>query len=190
MSLPPENGDPPDEDHSRDESGYKSDTRPLNPPIQRDRYEEQPPATVLQDASKPRSNAPIIGETNRVRLIPRIPDPPPWRIILHMIEGEQTTIGLDVRQPVIMGRIDPEGDPNPTLDLTSYLAREHGVSRQHAALIPAPEGLCLADLESANGTWVNGIFVEPGQRRILSSGDRVELGLLKMMVKSVILLSR
>ena len=60
-----------------------------------------------------------------------------------------------------------------------------GVSRQHALLLPADEGLYLIDLDSTNGTWINGLYLQPGQKYPLRTGDVVEFGLLKMLVRVV-----
>jgi pSer/pThr/pTyr-binding forkhead associated (FHA) protein len=48
------------------------------------------------------------------------------------------------------------------------------VSRSHAALRPAGDGLELEDLGSLNGTWVNGTRIQGPVR--LEPGDRVQLG--------------
>jgi pSer/pThr/pTyr-binding forkhead associated (FHA) protein len=48
------------------------------------------------------------------------------------------------------------------------------VSRRHATLRPADDGLELEDLGSLNGTWVNGARVAGAVR--LAPGDQVRLG--------------
>ena len=48
------------------------------------------------------------------------------------------------------------------------------VSRRHAGLRPAGDGLEVEDLGSLNGTWVNGTRIQGVVR--LSPGDRVQLG--------------
>jgi pSer/pThr/pTyr-binding forkhead associated (FHA) protein len=48
------------------------------------------------------------------------------------------------------------------------------VSRRHAALRPADDGLEIEDLGSLNGTWVNGTRIQGAVR--LEAGDRVQLG--------------
>jgi 3',5'-cyclic-nucleotide phosphodiesterase len=96
-----------------------------------------------------------------------------------------TTLGLDVRQELIIGRSDTDTDAPPGLDLAPYLAADQGVSRQHAVLIPMSEGLYVSDLGSKNGTWINGEFLEPGSRHQLEPGDVVELGLLRLVVRSI-----
>jgi pSer/pThr/pTyr-binding forkhead associated (FHA) protein len=48
------------------------------------------------------------------------------------------------------------------------------VSRRHAVLRPAGDGLEIEDLGSLNGTWVNGTRIQGAVR--LEPGDRVQLG--------------
>jgi pSer/pThr/pTyr-binding forkhead associated (FHA) protein len=59
--------------------------------------------------------------------------------------------------------IGPPGDP--------------GVSRQHAKLVPAPDGTwTIVDLGTDNGITVNGRDVLSGDSVSLSPGDRIHLG--------------
>lgn len=201
MSQPPDDFDPNEEDNQNmdQNQGSQHGTKPLNPLFLQGRGSTEdgaPPATVLKDTSaetgdrRGRLMPPDLIETGRVRLVPRVPDPPPWRIILQVEGPGQTTIGLDVRQALVLGRLDPDGEQNPDLDLTPYMAQEHGVSRRHAILIPEPEALYLADLQSSNGTWANSSYLEPGQRHPLSTGDQIELGLLRLRVRSISLVRR
>ena len=53
-----------------------------------------------------------------------------------------------------------------------------GVSRRHAVLTKGPEGgWALSDNESKNGVFVNG---KPVERRILASGDIIQIGPVKL----------
>lgn len=202
-------GKPPDDDKPRDEpTGIneppvddENDTRPLKPLRQRPAPQssssgtERPPAaTILQEAGfdlRPGTPLPPATEedTDRVRLVPRLPNPPAWRVIFQ-IGTPAVTVGLDVRQTLIIGRSDAEMDELPGLDLTQHNALQGGVSRQHAVLIPTSDALCLSDLGSKNGTWLNGVYLEPGARYDLSPGDRLELGLLRVVVRNVTIVSR
>ncbi len=215
MTKPPDDGIPLDDVRPGDESGSdepkiveppfdpETDTRPLKPlrPLQPGTAPgllrpRRRPATILHEASSappprlPRVDSPEPDDTNRVRAVPKLAEPPAWRLILITAARKPSTIGLDVRETLVIGRADPEGSQNPDFDLTPHLALEHGVSRQHAVLIPTGEALYLVDLDSTNGTWINGSYLEPGQRYPLNVGDRVELGLLRLVVKSVGPLSR
>ena len=59
-------------------------------------------------------------------------------------------------------------------DADNWLVIESdGVSRRHCLLTPAPDGVTIADLESLNGTFVNGI---PVKQRLLEQGDVIGLG--------------
>jgi hypothetical protein len=201
-------GDLPDGqnvDASQQDNGFEiseppigeHDTRPLKPlrPVEAVPEQEpvepvEPPrATILQEAkpSKWLDRLPpsAIDETDRVRLLPRLPDPVPWRVILQMIQPGQTRIGLNVWKSLIIGRSDLATNVNPDLDMTPHQAHELGVSRQHAVLTPGNNALFLSDLESKNGTWVNGKYLPPGVRYPLSEGDQIEFGLIKLVVRTV-----
>src|SRR5215210_4808587 len=47
------------------------------------------------------------------------------------------------------------------------------LSRQHCRVTHAPEGFLLTDLESLNGTFVNG---RPVREHLLADGDRIDVG--------------
>lgn len=152
---------------------------------------EPPRATVLRDGPvEPEIDLPASQDTERVRIVPRVPDPPTWRIIFYTTLEPPSIIGLDVRSALVVGRIDPLYDERPDLDLSPHLGLDYGVSRRHATLIPSVEGLYLSDLGSKNGTWINGMYAEPAQRYLLASGDKVEFGLLRLVVRSVTMLGR
>ena len=108
----------------------------------------------------------------------------PWRILLQALNAsEGQYIGLDIPGLAVMGRSDPASSAQPDIDLTPYEGQLHGVSRHHAVLVPTDEGLCLIDLDSANGTWISGEYLQPGQKYRLRSGDLIELGSLKLLVR-------
>jgi phage tail-like protein len=50
------------------------------------------------------------------------------------------------------------------------------VSRMHAELRVHPEGITLTDLDSSNGTWINGERLPPHQPRLLTSGQSFQVG--------------
>ena len=55
----------------------------------------------------------------------------------------------------------------------NYILREKGVSRMHAKLIGQEDGLYLLDLNSTNGTYINGERIESGKDYKLEEGDMV-----------------
>src|SRR5829696_1361032 len=50
------------------------------------------------------------------------------------------------------------------------------VSRQHAMLFPDAGEMLLLELESTNGTWLNGRQVPPDEPVRLADGDLIQLG--------------
>ncbi len=205
MTLPPDDdemkGGPVGIDEPpRDD---ENDTRPLKPMRVRPQHDRRsgasappPAATILREAGfeapRPAHAAPPAedDDTNRVRVVPRLPNPPAWRVIFQIAGSTHATVGLDVRQALVIGRAESDSDELPGLDLTPHLGLQAGVSRQHAVLIPTPEALFISDLGSTNGTWLNGEYLEPGERYVLSAGDRLELGLLKMALRTVATINR
>lgn len=107
-----------------------------------------------------------------------------WKVIFQAVSGTPAIdLGVEVKGLSVVGRADPDGDSKADLDLTPFNAGAYGVSRQHVILFPTDEGPCVIDLNSTNGTWINGLYLEPGRKYRLRSGDRIELGSLKMMVR-------
>lgn len=109
----------------------------------------------------------------------------PWRVILQTGSPEPKVLGMDVHDVTVVGRSDPTDSVVPDLDLATYGAQSLGVSRRHAILLPTAEGLCMMDLDSTNGTWLNGVYLQPGQKYRVRAGDRVEFGRLRLVVRVV-----
>lgn len=66
-------------------------------------------------------------------------------------------------------------------DLSCQLTIESGtLSRQHAAIVTTGELIEVEDLESSNGTWVNG---EKVARRALAPGDFFRLGDVEFQIE-------
>jgi pSer/pThr/pTyr-binding forkhead associated (FHA) protein len=111
----------------------------------------------------------------------------PWRLLLQIGGENQTTVGIEVRDRVTLGRGDPVASFYPDLDLSPYGGQEGGVSRRHAAIIQDEENkaLYLEDLNSTNGTRINGFSLEPRRRYRLRDGDELEFGRVRMILRFV-----
>jgi hypothetical protein len=66
--------------------------------------------------------------------------------------------------------------------LCDRVVDDQSVSRRHARLAPAGDGLTIEDLKSAFGTSVNGRKLAPFQPEPLAAGDTVVLGALTLTV--------
>lgn len=100
---------------------------------------------------------------------------------LHLLDTGQV-LPLSSRNEFTMGRIS-EGQPiMPDIDLSPYQAYAAGVSRLHAVIKRISGAIVFMDLGSANGTFVNGNRLSPNTEQIISHGDIVSLGKLRIQI--------
>jgi hypothetical protein len=83
---------------------------------------------------------------------------------------------------LMIGRVDVSNASSVNVDLTHYDGRELGVSRLHA-VIDLTGSPTLTDLDSANGTWLNGERLLPFEIHRLYHGDTICLGMLVLYVE-------
>jgi hypothetical protein len=70
----------------------------------------------------------------------------------------------------------------PDIDLGPFGGYEQGVSRMHSEVRLAPTAVTIVDLESANGTMVNGKRSEPLSPVVLHHGDVIQIGRLRLQL--------
>jgi FHA domain len=149
---------------------------------------EEPEAGVntLTGRGNPQEDEGASNSTHQLRMLPKLAtDIKPWRVIFQTLSADSKVVGVDVEAIAVVGRSDSTANIMPDLDLESHDGKSLGVSRRHAILLPTGDGLCLIDLDSTNGTWINGVYLQPGQKYRLRSGDRVEFGRLRLAVRVV-----
>lgn len=101
--------------------------------------------------------------------------------VILQFEPSGVCLSLPFHHRVLLGRSSsPESD---MLDLTPFDAYRLGVSRQHCSLERRNSRLILIDLGSANGTYLNGSMVAPGQGCHIAHGDTLMLGQLRCTVR-------
>jgi hypothetical protein len=102
-------------------------------------------------------------------------------VTLHLLDTGQV-LPLAERSEFTLGRIS-EGQPiMPDIDLSPYQAYANGVSRLHAVIKREASHIFLMDLDSANGTYINGKRLNPNVEHTLKNGDVVALGKLKIQI--------
>jgi sigma-B regulation protein RsbU (phosphoserine phosphatase) len=79
------------------------------------------------------------------------------------LAGNARRVRLSADGPLLVGR----GAHN------HLVLNDFRISRQHARVAPEPDGFVVYDLNSANGTWVNGVAV---RRQQLNPNDQVTFG--------------
>ncbi len=110
---------------------------------------------------------------------------PPWRLLMQIGGDNQTTVGMEISDTIVIGRSDPLADFRPDLDLTPYGGQESGVSRKHLAITQGGKALYVKDLGSTNGSRINGFQLEKDQLYRLRDGDELELGRVRITVRFV-----
>ncbi|NPV58432.1 MAG: FHA domain-containing protein [Actinobacteria bacterium] len=97
------------------------------------------------------------------------------------LEGGANRFDLEEKAEYTLGRTDPATHTFPDIDLTPYDGVEAGVSRRHAKITRLGEDrYYIMDLSSTNYTHVNGERLEAFEPRVLTDGDEVFLGTLKL----------
>lgn len=93
---------------------------------------------------------------------------------------ENTSDSLDVvsKDKVIIGRADQASNHYPDIDLGPYGAVNEGVSRVHACFQRSEDAITIIDMDSVNGTYLNGHRLIPHQPRVLQDGDELRFGRL------------
>jgi two-component system cell cycle response regulator len=82
---------------------------------------------------------------------------------LIVLMGETVGKTFPLERPSIIGRGE----------VAQVRLLDDGISRRHAMVVRVGGELCIEDLQSANGTRVNG---EPITRHVLRDGDKIQLG--------------
>ena len=101
--------------------------------------------------------------------------------VMFQVTGyENPVMAALTAQGVTVGRT--HGDVSVDIDLTPFDAADKGVSRKHAGIFIEEDMLKVVDLESTNGTFLNGSRLTPFQSRILRNGDELRLGKLALIV--------
>lgn len=122
---------------------------------------------ATEEAGKYNKTGEEIGETSllvekEAHDIVEEHQPKEW-MLKSMKDGKYPDIHLQKGNVVIGGMA--EG--------CTYLLKERGVSRLHAKIMEKADGIYLLDLNSTNGTFLNGEMIEPGRDYKIEEGDMV-----------------
>lgn len=140
---------------------------------------------------QPKKQTEFLGQRHSAEPMPdRQPRPqtnilgPSWSLQFQF--ADNSSVELDLRDVMIIGRSTDENDPQPpNLDLAPYGAYQSGVSRQHAAITRHQGGLYIEDLGSTNGTRINGFELTARRKYRLRDGDEIEFARIRASVRFV-----
>lgn len=103
--------------------------------------------------------------------------------ILQFTLKNGTVLGANTEREISIGRRSRPSDPEVTLDLHTHDGFKGGVSRYHAVIVAVKGILYLRDLNSINGTFLNGYKLMPITSYPLHNGDIIVLGEFEMIVR-------
>ena len=98
--------------------------------------------------------------------------------LVIQIEKFKNPLVIAPKTGCFLGRIEKSELDAPHIDLTHFGAEAKTVSRLHALLRRETNTIAIEDLNSTNGTHVNGHRLVPHITHILHDGDEILLGAL------------
>lgn len=109
----------------------------------------------------------------------------PWVIEMRIV-GTPSVLQVQVKEQMIVGRSDQAKGTRPEIDLDPFNGYYLGVSRAHAMISALNSRVSIRDINSANGTFLNGGRLEPGHEYKLHHGDQISFGKLDVQVFFVV----
>jgi hypothetical protein len=103
------------------------------------------------------------------------------RVSLILMDSGQI-LPLADRVEFSLGRSAEGQSIAPDVDLSLYNAYTNGISRLHAVVKQLDDKIIIMDLDSSNGTFLNGSRLGPYVETSVTNGDVVTLGKLKIQV--------
>jgi len=143
----------------------------------------QPSYSPPQPATPPSYQAPS-APVYTPPLAPAYTPPPAARTNLAparlVIAATGATLPLPAGLQAVVGRADPVSQFFPEIDMTPHGALDQGVGRRHARLFVSGGQAMVEDLDSTNGTLLNGQRLAPRQPQPLRDGDQLTFGKMVM----------
>jgi CheY-like chemotaxis protein len=109
-------------------------------------------------------------------------EPLPW-VIEFRVVGTPASIQVQVNDAMLIGRADPQRGVTPAIDLAPHGGQHKGVSRQHALITVKDNRINIRDMNSVNGTRLNGALLAPMNDYRLRHGDELHIGQVKLQVR-------
>jgi predicted component of type VI protein secretion system len=94
------------------------------------------------------------------------------KIVLELLDQSSSVRKITVRHDIVIGR---GSECNLRLSAPQ-------VSRRHCFLRIGRDGISVTDLDSSNGTWINGQRIPAGVRRELTDGTQLSLGPVRFLL--------
>ena len=138
---------------------------------------------LVGGSTKNGKSSPASNTTLQTDFSPAI-HPDPARITIRLKIGEHNReVEMPLRKGIHIGRVDPNAEIFPEIDLTDDIAPSKDVSRRHARISNKNGEVVIQDLASSNGTFLNGKRLESYLTEPLNNGDVLQLGATQIEVR-------
>lgn len=134
------------------------------------------PPTETARATTHQPQAAAVASLSRV-----LPDEPIQPSVSLVCLSSEKKWLLEGEGDFLIGRFDESQATQPNIDLAPLGGYEAGVSRAHARIQVSKE-VRITDLGSINGTRINDVKIVPHKSYVLSHGDILTFGKLKMRI--------
>jgi len=104
------------------------------------------------------------------------------REVLLLVDSGVRRVSLRNEVSYLLGRFSRSKPRGNHIDLAPFGARDKGVSRIHAQLHMEDDNLYITDLDSTNGTFLDGVKLLPHQNHKVRQGSEILLGRMHMQV--------
>ena len=109
----------------------------------------------------------------------------PTHLVLRSTTTSEHMISVELSPMMVIGRKASMRDYEVTIDLTDFNATKSGVSRYHAVLLALDNHIYLKDIDSLNGSLLNGKRMTPSKEYIIMDRDIVAFGNLEVRIEFV-----
>lgn len=99
------------------------------------------------------------------------------------IGTNQKELEMPLDRIIHIGRVSPASNTFPDIDLSKEIGPDRTVSRRHARILKQGNKVVIEDMNSVNGTFVNGKKLDPYLPEALRDGDLLRLGRVPIKIK-------
>ncbi len=104
------------------------------------------------------------------------------RRLRFIVKETSVEFEVKVRLYMVIGRVTNSRDRKVDIDLTPHARHEHGISRFHSYIQVVDNRISITDMNSTNGTYINGDLLQTGTPYRLRHGDNIRFGGLELKV--------
>ncbi|MBE2272005.1 MAG: FHA domain-containing protein [Anaerolinea sp.] len=94
-------------------------------------------------------------------------------------------VDVPTTEGYVIGRSDEASNYLPDIDLAAFGARDKGVSRRHTGIVRYQGSTCVVDLNSVNGTFLDGQRMQPDVPYPVGKACELMLGTLRLSISNL-----